>query len=379
MKKPDIKNFFIKITKPEEKISSGFALVSKYRSVIMGFAALWILYFHVCGTVITIEHPIAAWIESRIKRFGYGGVDIFFLLSGMGLTYAISKSKLYVFYYRRFKRIILPFIAVALLKAHTDHWSVKWFFECISGKAFYVNSIYMFLWFVPAILTLYLLFPLYWLGFRKTGGCFWTGTMILAWFFVILILRDKIRGDLFGFLNRIPVFMLGVLLGDLTKKHKDTPFRRRAWLPVFLIAALGFYMLELSNFSSYYILVPSSNCFLPTLLVAVSLPFLIAKVLNELDCHRFTCIIGHIIGGSLKFFGLFSMELYCLQEWFAGQMKPKFEEAGWTPLKMNLVLFAEISVLSFIGYLVFKYFWKLLEFICRKTGGLIKRAVKRSA
>ena len=42
-------------------------------------------------------------------------------------------------------------------------------------------------------------------------------------------------------------------------------------------------------------------------------------------------------------------------------------------------LFAEISVLSFIGYLVFKYFWKLLEFICRKIGGLIKRAVKRSA
>jgi len=379
LKKPDIKNFFIKITKPEDKISSGFALVSKYRSAIMGFAALWILFFHVCGTVITAEHPAAAWIEARIKRFGYGGVDIFFLLSGMGLTYAISKSKLYVFYYRRFKRIILPFVAVALLKAHTDHWSVKWFFECISGKAFYMNSIYMFLWFVPAILTLYLLFPLYWLGFRKTGGYFWTGTMILAWFFVILILRDKIRGDLFGFLNRIPVFMLGVLLGDLTKKHRDAPFRRRTWLPVFLVAALGFYMLELANFKSYYILVPSSNCFLPTLLTAISLPFLLAKVLNELDRHRFTCIIGHITGGILKFFGLFSMELYCLQEWFAGQMKPKFEAAGWTPLKMNIVLFAEISALSFAGYLVFKYFWKLLEFICRKTGRLIKCAVKRSA
>ena len=138
-------------------------------------------------------------------------------------------------------------------------------------------------------------------------------------------------------------------------------------------------MLELSNFKSYYILVPSSNCFLPTLLVAVSLPFLMAKALNELDRHRFTCIIGHTIGGILKFFGLFSMELYCLQEWFAGQVKPKFVEAGWTPLKMNLVLFAEITALSFAGYLVFKYFWKLLEFICRKTGGLIKRAVKRSA
>ena len=108
MKKPDFKNFFIKIIKPEDKISSGFDLISKYRSAIMGFAALWILFFHVCGTVITAEHPIAAWIEARIKRFGYGGVDIFFLLSGMGLTYAISKSKLYVFYYRRFKRIILP-------------------------------------------------------------------------------------------------------------------------------------------------------------------------------------------------------------------------------------------------------------------------------
>ncbi|WP_044974081.1 acyltransferase [Ruminococcus sp. HUN007] len=379
MIKPDFRKIIKNTVKPEEKVSSGFTLVSKYRSAIMGFAALWILYFHVFGTVITMDHPIAAWIEARAKRFGYCGVDIFFLLSGMGLTYAITKSKLPVFYYRRFKRIVLPFVTVALLKAHTDHWTVKWFFECISGKAFYVNSIYMFLWFVPAILTLYILFPLYWLGFRKTGGAFWTVTMILAWFFVILILRDKIRGDLFGFLNRIPVFMLGVLLGDLTKKHRELAFRRRAWLPLFLVFALGIYMLELANFQSYYILVPTSNCFLPTLLCAVSLPFLAAKFLNILDSHRFTCIAGHIIGGILKFFGMFSMEIYCLQEWFAGQVRPKFEEQGWTPLKMNIVLFIEITALSFAGYLVFKYFWKLLEFICRKTGGLIKRAVRHSA
>ena len=56
----------------------------------MGAAALFILYFHVFIKVIPPEHAAAHFIESRFKRFGYCGVDIFFFLSGMGLTYAPS-------------------------------------------------------------------------------------------------------------------------------------------------------------------------------------------------------------------------------------------------------------------------------------------------
>lgn len=361
MNKSDFKTFLNNFIKPEERISSGFLLISRYRGAVMGLSALWVFFFHIMETVITADHPAAAWTEARIKRFGYCGVDIFFLLSGLGLTYAISKSKLPVFYYRRIKRILLPFVAVALLKAKSDGWSVKWFFEVISGKAFYTVSIYMFLWFVPAILTLYLVFPLYWLGFRKTGAWFWTSTMLLVWFITMLVLRDRIRGDMFGFLNRIPVFMLGVLLGYLTREKRDMVFRRRVWLPVTLVFVLGLYLLEISNFNGYYILLPSSNCFLPTLLTAVSLPFLLAKLLNEMESRRVLCVPGKILNGFLKFYGLFSMELYCIQEWLFGRQKEWLYSFEYTALQNNLILLAEMTAAAYISSIVFGYFWKLAE------------------
>lgn len=365
MKKVSLKNFFVSFSKPEEKLSSGFALVSRYRGAILGLATLWILEFHVMNAVFGLDTPIREMIEYRIKRYGYCGVDIFLLLSGMGLTYAIDKTKgllkLPVFFYRRIKRIALPALAIALIHFKLDGWSFEWFLSCISGKAFYTVSMYSYLWFVPAIMTLYVCFPLYWLGFKKLGPYFWTSTMLLAWFFLILIFRNKIRGDLYGFFNRIPVFMLGILLGHLTETKKDMPFRRRAYFPVFVLMAFGFYLMEITNFQDFFLVVPTSNCFLPTLTISLSLPFLLAKLLNEMECRRFLCIPGKIINGLLKFFALFSMEMYCLQEWYKQVRTPKLMYKELTKLQMNLVLFLEITAISFVSYLVFKYFWKLVE------------------
>lgn len=53
----------------------------------MGFAALWILFFHEWQILST---PGSLWheIEYFVKRIGFCGVDIFFLLSGMGMVYS---------------------------------------------------------------------------------------------------------------------------------------------------------------------------------------------------------------------------------------------------------------------------------------------------
>ena len=86
----------------------GLDLISKYRGAIMGFAALWILFFHEWVTLF-VNNQVGVNIEGYLKRIGFCGVDIFLLLSGIGLTFAIRKGNVLTFYYRRIKRILLPF------------------------------------------------------------------------------------------------------------------------------------------------------------------------------------------------------------------------------------------------------------------------------
>ena len=68
---------------------STLALVNRYRSPIMGFAALWILFFHFWQPLFANGAPAALfYAENVAKRLGFEGVDMFFLLSG---TVSISQ------------------------------------------------------------------------------------------------------------------------------------------------------------------------------------------------------------------------------------------------------------------------------------------------
>ena len=57
----------------------------KYRSVWMGIAIIWIVFYHysLC--------PDIAFIREIINN-GYGGVDIFVFASGLGCYYSLKKE-----------------------------------------------------------------------------------------------------------------------------------------------------------------------------------------------------------------------------------------------------------------------------------------------
>lgn len=190
----------------------GLDLISKYRGAIMGFAALWILFFHEWVTLF-VNNQVGVNIEGYLKRIGFCGVDIFLLLSGIGLTFAIRKGNVLTFYYRRIKRILLPFLVMAIIRCALEKWPIIEFWKNISGINFYTKSIYSFLWFVPAILTLYLFFPWYYKLFTKTKKpVLFFLCSLEVWLVFSLFVRETMRGDLYGFTNRIPVFLAGVLL-----------------------------------------------------------------------------------------------------------------------------------------------------------------------
>ena len=62
-----------------------YKLISTERAALMGFAILWVMFFHSAADLSNIP------VIGIIKRFGNLGVDIFLLLSGLGLFYSANK------------------------------------------------------------------------------------------------------------------------------------------------------------------------------------------------------------------------------------------------------------------------------------------------
>ncbi len=304
------------------KHKSGLDVLTKYRGAVMGIAALWILFFHEWQLLSTEPGKLADF-ENYIKRIGFCGVDIFLFLSGIGLVFAIGKKSILSFYYRRLKRVYLPFLIVGIIRAVTEKWTSEGFRDNVLCISFYKTNMYSFLWFVPAILTLYLLFPLYYKIFSKSSNkLMFTAAMFVIWMALSLFFRDKLRPDLYGFTNRS-------------------------------------------------FIVPTSNCSLPNLLIAISFPFVTAKLLEFLCNIPKVGIIGKGLVKFLSFFGLFSLELYCVQEWLSGKLLAEIGDQ--TPMMKNIAIFALCTIAGFILYLAVKYFWIIAEFIAKLLKALIKK------
>ncbi|MCQ2407498.1 MAG: acyltransferase [Oscillospiraceae bacterium] len=358
-----------KAMQPVQNEKNGFLLLSKYRGAIMGIAAIWILIFHEwIQLTVTPEdgsYHVINMLERYIKAIGFCGVDIFLMLSGIGLTFAIKKDSLGKFYYRRLRRILLPFLTVAVIRFILEDWGWQNFIGNVTGWKFYTVSMYSYLWFVPAICTLYLVFPLYYKLFLcAESKIMFTIGAIIVWLMATLYLRDSLRGDLFGFTNRIPVFLIGILFGWMTQNRREIVFTPQTWLHIIFTALLGFYLAFLANFRGYPLIVPVSNCCIPNCLIAISFPFLLAKGFSLLEqkAARF----GKAVLQIFAFFGAFSLEFYCVQEWLAGWLMPKLFEHGWQNPGVNLVIFVSVTAAAFISSQLFVMFWKLVEMPFRK-------------
>ncbi|MDD6547310.1 acyltransferase family protein [Blautia massiliensis (ex Durand et al. 2017)] len=287
----------------------------------MGEASLWILIFHEWQPIfnsIWIFKPL----EEYIKRIGFCGVDIFLFLSGMGMPFAIQKG-IKTYYARRASRILPPYIVAALLMkiAGTFGWGEFW--KNITGYNFIVNNIYSFLWYVPAIAILYLLFPIYWRTINSSKIN--TVIILLLWLLLTTLCRNISRQDIFGFTNRIPVFLVGVEYGtyNLTPNKDNVKTADRIALLITMLVA-GIYLSYLTNYRDYYLMVPQSNCFLPNILIGISVTLLTAYffeylnytkgILRKFSIHLNT-IFTHI--------GSISLELYCVQEWVGNSINTK--------------------------------------------------------
>ena len=338
-------------------------LVSTHRRGIMGVAAIFIYLFHKHSLIFTGR--TLSMIEYRSQKLLFFGVDLFFLMAGLGLTYAIRKEKLFTFWYRRLKRIAVPFLVTGAVIAVMERWNTATVIGNLSGYNFYAKSMYSFMWFFPAIATLYLLFPLYhWLLRLSKSPLVFTGIALFVWLICSLLLASPMqaikRQELYGFTNRIPIFLIGVLLGEFahTRTLKATI---PVWILLVLIGVTGGYLAYQTTFHKMPLLVPVPNCCVPNILLSISGVFILAGILDLLSRVR----VGRWFEKALGLLGLISLELY------AAQRITKIKWAADLPWGSNAVLKNLTAFLMTLAVAVAIYwlnrgFWALVELPFRK-------------
>ena len=357
---------------------NGFLLISKYRAVLMGIAAIWIHVYHTW--IHTIINPQTGFgiamsnVENYIALIGNCGVDIFLLMSGMGLTYAIKKDKLPVFYYRRIRRVYLPFLIAAVISAILEKWTLATFIGNASLYNFFAVDINSYCWFVPAIITLYLFFPLYYMVFEKVKNkLVFTAAVLLVWLLLSLALMNVMRVDLYALYNRIPVFLIGIFFGYMAQNRKDVVFKAWHYILLILVFALSLFLLYLYKFRNFSIVLVQEKLVIPNSLFAVSFPFLAAKLMDLIERHLPKT--GRVIAKVIGFWGMISLEIYliytCFLVTFFSPIVLAIHSVGAPPFVINLAVFAITSLLAWVLYMACTYFRKLVEALTKK----IKNAI----
>lgn len=207
---------------------AAYRRLSRFRSELMGFAALWVMLFHAYPFTFKIA------ILDQIKEIGFTGVDIFILLSAMGLYVSLSKPEadsLGRFYVRRLVRVLPAYWLVVgcyslfLVRTGSIGWSTALWNLSTLHYWFHIPD--SFNWYIPSLLAFYLLAPFYVKLFRR---CPWKAALTAAVFPVSYgLYRLSIPPELYytqDFVCRLPAFALGILMGyyltagqPLTRRH----------------------------------------------------------------------------------------------------------------------------------------------------------------
>ncbi len=196
-----------------------YTAISTYRTQLMGLAILWVMLYH--STVSFSSVPVLGTLQA----YGYGGVDIFLLVSGLGLYYATrTNTRTALFYQRRLQRILPTYLPVVLIFCLL-YWGMGEmpFTDVLlnlTTLSFWLGRDSRFDWYVPALLVLYLLTPLFMHFFRGQRKLVTVAAASLIGLVVSVVLSGTPFAYLLIFTIRIPIFFVGVWVGYLIDKKQ---------------------------------------------------------------------------------------------------------------------------------------------------------------
>ena len=314
-----------------------FNEISNTRGIILGFATMIIVLFHSQELYIEkIFHiDVIQNILYFIKNIGNVGVDIFLVLSGVGLYYSFSNnSNLKSFYKKRFVRIVpAVFIVATIITALKNETGIGNFLERIFLFSLFTKKDYSF-WYFTLIMILYIVYPLLHKLIEKFD---YKSTILLV---VIALLGNHLlriyNTELYKIIEiattRIPVFIIGIWIG---KKSKEGFEISKLWMILFItvyIVILG--LLYNKVFNKYYFIVRYLYCPL-ALTTVILLSYVCSKKKNK-----------GIITNFLIWVGSYSMETYLLYEYLVKKCKNIFVYSDIYNISYHLCIFIITMILA---------------------------------
>ena len=282
------------------------ALLSKYRTQLMGFAMIWVMFDH---SRITFSNEAFEFI----RGIGYGGVDIFLMLSGLGVFFSLSKENdIKKFYKKRVLRILPYYLPIVLIYSiylcNFYNISISLIFYNLTTLSFWLNvtntlGVYGFDWYIPSLMVFYLISPFYMRFFNKKPIYSTILITILAITISLLIANTR-WSYLLIFTIRIPIFFIGILIGYLITQNKK--INLAGIITLLLLFVIGITSL-------YYILTECPNeinwqyglWWIPFILITFPLIMALSSLFSFIKCYNFLV---------LTFVGKYSLVIYLLHE-----------------------------------------------------------------
>lgn len=287
------------------------ANISRYRGELMGAAMIFVILFH-----ISLPRYDSFF---GLRRMGNIGVDMFLFLSGIGLWFSWMKdNSIKRFYLRRMLRIYPAWLLVASLYyipdlffsnvvKHDGHSlnMIDLIGDISLNWDFWLNDELTF-WYIPAILSLYLVSPFYMILIRKHPIYRWLPIMMIMWCILVQYVTPihKIIGHLEIFWSRVPIFFIGINIAESVRK-KVTIDGHAVWMIIimFVMALASSIFLEQERHGQFPL-------FLERMLY---IPLTITTILLLNRLFR-RCPAS--LNKSLRFIGTLSLECYLIHDHF---------------------------------------------------------------
>lgn len=223
--------------------------ISEYRTELMGVATLLVIFGHSAGNGVVMP----GWMEA-LCGLASVGVDIFLLVSGLGLWYSLRKSELtdlggvFTWYRRRYTRILVPYLLISLV---ANVLAISRGSQTITTAILDITTINYWLnhrgaWFIAMLIPLYAITPLHDYFCRKVKNPFLFNLFVISSILVISCipntidnialhkLIDNVRNVFF----HLPAFFVGFMIAPFSKNYKEVSWTWITVVPIMVVLLL---------------------------------------------------------------------------------------------------------------------------------------------
>ena len=234
-----------------EKMQFELNLYSKYRTELMGFAAIIVIITHMH------DNGVVMWeYVRRLTSVGASGVELFLFVSGFGLwkslrtetngTFSLHSNVLGAWYKRRYLRILVPYLIFAIpiygLLTIMDHQDLLEYVRRVTFVSFWTQG--WGLWYVAMLIPLYCISPFIIKMLSNERKIIWFVLLMLAVelfaYFAFGGIHDMYR--IRFCVSRLPSFIIGVFMAQAICDGKKISL----WYVLF-IPMMAYFLLRVLN------------------------------------------------------------------------------------------------------------------------------------